>query len=81
MFGDVSTLCSASYSSQMEVLVIPSRAVVQHILAFIIGVSLFRALYGHDPNMGATPVLTETTNLSVTEMLEERATHTTLLRE
>ena len=46
-----------------------------------LGCSLFRALYGHDPNMGATPVLTETTNLSVTEMLEERATHTTLLRE
>jgi len=46
-----------------------------------LGCSLFRALYGHDPNMGATPVLIETTNLSVTEMLEERATHTTLLRE
>ena len=54
---------------------------VQHILAFFTGCSPFRALYAHDPNMGATPVLTETTNSTVSEMLEERATHTALLKE
>ena len=54
---------------------------VQHILAFFTGCSPFRALYAHDPNMSATPVLTETTNSTVSEMLEERATHTALLKE
>jgi len=38
------------------------------------GMSPFKALYGHEPNLGAMPTVTEDTNLSVSTLLTDKAT-------
>uniref|UniRef100_A0A0A8ZG93 Chromo domain-containing protein n=1 Tax=Arundo donax TaxID=35708 RepID=A0A0A8ZG93_ARUDO len=46
-----------------------------------LGCSPFKALYGHEPNFGAVPDLSTTTQSSVVEMLAEREAHSELLKQ
>jgi hypothetical protein len=57
-----------------------SRIVVQHYSPLFLQCSPFRALYGYDPNMIATPVDAATTNPTITDWAEEREAYNELLR-
>lgn len=46
-----------------------------------LGCSPFKALYGCEPNFGAAPLVTKDTNISVAEMLKERADHQRMLKD
>jgi hypothetical protein len=45
-----------------------------------LGCTPFKALYGYDPHMATTPMLPQTKNISVQEMIVERNAHTELLK-
>ena len=40
-----------------------------------LGCTPFKALYGHDPDLGLLPTTTQTTSVSVTEQIENREQH------
>jgi len=46
-----------------------------------LGCSPLKTLYGHEPNLGAMPPLTETSNTTVTDMLADRALHLDFLKQ
>jgi hypothetical protein len=45
-----------------------------------LGCTSFKALYGYDPHMAVAPMLPQTENKSVQEMMAERNAHTELLK-
>jgi len=46
-----------------------------------LGCTPFKALYGHDPDLGLLPTTTQTTSVSVTEQIENREQHIQALRQ
>jgi hypothetical protein len=46
-----------------------------------IGCSPFKALYGYDPNIGARPLVPDTTTPTVSDIIENRELHLQALKE
>src|SRR6185312_6325561 len=46
-----------------------------------IGCSPFKALYGYDPDLGVSPAMSSSTEPSMSEFMQDRATHLGILKE
>jgi hypothetical protein len=62
-------------------MVAPSRVLVQRNYTYIHWVLSFKALYGHEPNMGAMPELDTVTEPSVAGVIKDRAAQLELLKK
>lgn len=75
MSGDVSEVCSSGFTQNLESMLSLAELWYNSTYHSYLGCSPFKALYGYEPNMGATPVLSPTTSPTLSEIVEHREQH------